>query len=208
VLWNEVHQFLHCLQCVEEVVRLSKQCTCLTRTSRTGGPFSMVWRCCSETSTDNHILLQSGGGTWDTLCTLLEVVWVLGVGMLYVEDRGIQVPMTLEHDNIVGTQCCDTLSRVSSDLTRELGRGFQIGVIRSIRVDHTDFFKWILKLIHSPSLSPNLFLLHIHMKFTFSLMMFIYRWRTVSQICVDYESIKRKLKIRCTWVSVWWKTTN
>ena len=49
------------------------------------------------------------------LCTLLEV-WVLGVGMssldaqtsLYVEDRGLQVPMSLEHDNIVGTQCCDT----------------------------------------------------------------------------------------------------
>ena len=48
-------------------------------------------------------------------CTLLEV-WVLGVGMstlgaqtsLYAEDRGIQVPMALEHDNIVGTQCCDT----------------------------------------------------------------------------------------------------
>ena len=38
------------------------------------------------------------------LCTLLEV-WVLGVGMstlgaqtsLYAEDRGIQVPMALEH---------------------------------------------------------------------------------------------------------------
>jgi len=27
---------------------------------------------------------------------------------LYAEDRGLQVPMTLEHDNIVGTQCCDT----------------------------------------------------------------------------------------------------
>ncbi len=31
----------------------------------------------------------------------------------------------------------------------ELGRGFQIGAIRPIRVDHTDFFKWLLKLIHS-----------------------------------------------------------
>ena len=39
------------------------------------------------------------------LCTLLEV-WVLGVGMstldaqtsLYVEDRGLQVPMALDHD--------------------------------------------------------------------------------------------------------------
>ena len=51
------------------------------------------------------------------LCALLEV-WVLGVGMLtldtktslYSEDRGLQVPMTLEHGNIVGTQCCDKTS--------------------------------------------------------------------------------------------------
>ena len=47
-------------------------------------------------------------------CTLLEV-WVLGVGMstldaqtsLYAEDREIQVPMTLDHVSIVGTQCYD-----------------------------------------------------------------------------------------------------
>ncbi len=47
-------------------------------------------------------------------CTLLEV-WVLGVGMstlgaqtsLYDEDRGIQVPLSLDHVIIVGTQCCD-----------------------------------------------------------------------------------------------------
>jgi hypothetical protein len=54
------------------------------------------------------------------LCTLLEV-WVLGVGMstldtqtsLYAEDRGLQVPMTLEYDNIVGTQCLQQQSRAS-----------------------------------------------------------------------------------------------
>ena len=53
-------------------------------------------------------------GLGSQFCTLLEV-WVLGVGMstfgaqtsLYVEDRRIQVPMDLEHGNIVGTQCCD-----------------------------------------------------------------------------------------------------
>jgi hypothetical protein len=53
-------------------------------------------------------------------CTLLEV-WVLGVGMstldtqtvLYVEDRDLQVLVALDHDNIVGTQCCDTLSHDS-----------------------------------------------------------------------------------------------
>ena len=47
-------------------------------------------------------------GSGAQLCTLLEV-WVLGVGMstfvaqtaLYVEDRGLQVPMTLEH-NLLG----------------------------------------------------------------------------------------------------------
>jgi hypothetical protein len=48
-------------------------------------------------------------------------MWVLGVGMstldaqtsLHAEDRGLQVPMVLEHGNIVRTQCCDILSRVS-----------------------------------------------------------------------------------------------
>jgi hypothetical protein len=29
---------------------------------------------------------------------------------LYTEDRGFQVPITLEHDNIVGTECCDKTS--------------------------------------------------------------------------------------------------
>ena len=40
---------------------------------------------------------------------------------------------------------------------------FQIGAFRPIRVDHTDFFKWLLKLIHSNrcsyvSLSPTWFM--------------------------------------------------
>ena len=68
----------------------------------------------------NHILLQSVVGPGAQLCTLLEV-WVLGVGIstlgaqtaLYSEDRGLQVPMTLEYGNIVGTQCCDKTSHVS-----------------------------------------------------------------------------------------------
>ena len=54
----------------------------------------------------NHILLQSGGGTWGT-----ALYTVRGVGSgsrdvdawrtngLYTEDRGLQVPMTLEHGN-------------------------------------------------------------------------------------------------------------
>ncbi len=52
----------------------------------------------------NHIHLQSGGGTWGT-----ALYTVRGVGSgsrdvdtwrangLYTEDRGLQVPMTLEH---------------------------------------------------------------------------------------------------------------
>ncbi len=35
----------------------------------------------------NHILRQSGGGTWVPLCTLLEV-WVLRVGMSTFGLRG------------------------------------------------------------------------------------------------------------------------
>jgi hypothetical protein len=44
---------------------------------------------------------------------------------LYTEDQGLQVPMTLEHDKIVGTQFCEALSHTSEDLTRELVRGFR-----------------------------------------------------------------------------------
>ena len=70
----------------------------------------------------NHIiLLQSGGGTWDTVLYTVRGVRGLGFRMLtldtktslYAEDRGLQVPMTLEHGNIVGTQCCDKTSRAS-----------------------------------------------------------------------------------------------
>ena len=56
-------------------------------------------------------------------CSVHTVRGVRGLGIrmltidtktsLYTEDRGLQVPMTLEHDKIVGTQFCDTLSRTS-----------------------------------------------------------------------------------------------
>jgi hypothetical protein len=71
----------------------------------------------------NHILLQSGGGTWDTS---LYTVRGVGSGSRDVEswrgngsvrrgsgDPRFQVPMSLEHVNIVGTQCYDTLSHTS-----------------------------------------------------------------------------------------------
>ena len=68
----------------------------------------------------NHILLLRGGGTSGT-----ALYTVRGVGSgsrdvdawrangLYAEDRGLRVPIGLEHGNIVGTQCCDTLSLAS-----------------------------------------------------------------------------------------------
>jgi hypothetical protein len=54
----------------------------------------------------NHTLLQSGGGTWGTsLYTVRDVGSesrdvddVDTTPFLYTEDRGLQVPMTLEHD--------------------------------------------------------------------------------------------------------------
>jgi hypothetical protein len=80
------------------------------------------------------MLLQSGGGTWGT--TLYAVT---GVGSesrniedwtqtsLYAEDRGPQVPVTLEHP-----QCGFAAPGLI------LRQRFQIGVFRPIRVDHTN----------------------------------------------------------------------
>ncbi len=67
------------------------------------------------------ILLWTGGGTQDTQFCTVRGVRGLGIRMLtidtktslYDEDRGLQVPMTLEYDKIVGTQFCDTLSHTS-----------------------------------------------------------------------------------------------
>ncbi len=56
----------------------------------------------------NHIiLLQSGGGTYDTVLYTVRGVRGLGIRMLtldtktslYTEDRGIHVPMTLDHES-------------------------------------------------------------------------------------------------------------
>jgi hypothetical protein len=58
---------------------------------------------------------------------------------LYSEDRGFQVPMTLDHDKHIVRPDPRVRQRISSE----------IGTIRPIRVDHTDFFKWILKLFNS-----------------------------------------------------------
>ncbi len=73
------------------------------------------------------------------LCVLLPLE-----NLLWAKLRDYTVSR-VKHVNIVGTQCCDNLSRTCEDLTRELDRGFQIGVIRVIRMDHTDFFQVDIK---------------------------------------------------------------
>jgi hypothetical protein len=72
------------------------------------------------------------------LCTLLEV-WVLGVGMSKLGAqtdvrRGSGAPSTDDPgawQHLIGPD-------FPSIETRQLGRGFQIGMFRTIRVDHTN----------------------------------------------------------------------
>ncbi len=67
-----------------------------------------------------------GGGTWDTVLYTVEV-WVLGVGMstpgaqtaLYAEDRGLQVPMSLDHGPVTSRV------KVAPDLIRGSDIGFR-----------------------------------------------------------------------------------
>jgi hypothetical protein len=51
----------------------------------------------------NHISLQSGGGTWDTALYTVRGVGSGAQTCLYSEDRGLQVPMTLEHGPVTSS---------------------------------------------------------------------------------------------------------
>jgi hypothetical protein len=86
----------------------------------------------------NHILLQVVVGPGAQLCTLLEV-WILGDGMsTFVAQsavrRGSGAP------SADGPGACQHL--IGPDFpsieNRQSDRGFQIGMFRSIRVDHTN----------------------------------------------------------------------
>jgi hypothetical protein len=84
-----------------------------------------------------------GPGT--QFCTLLEV-WVLGVGMsslarkrMYTEDRGLQVPMTQEHGPVTSS----VKDTPGSD--PRIRCRIQIGMFRSIRVDHTNCLQVVIK---------------------------------------------------------------
>ncbi len=99
----------------------------------------------------NHILLQSGGGTWGTV---LYTVRGVGSGSRYVDAlrendsvlRGSGAPST--DDPGAWQHCGDSMlwhivpRLIGPDFpsleTRQLGRGFQIGMFRPIRVDHTN----------------------------------------------------------------------
>ena len=80
------------------------------------------------------------------LCTLLEV-WVLGVGMstlgaqtaLYAEDRGLQVPMTLEHGPVTSS------GKSAPGPDPRIRHRIQIGMFRPIRVDHTNCLQVAIK---------------------------------------------------------------
>ena len=65
---------------------------------------------------------------------------------LYAEDRGLQVPMTLEHDKIVGTRFCDTVPRLVRPDPRVRQRIYtSLDTFRSRRMDHTVFHKCLIK---------------------------------------------------------------
>jgi hypothetical protein len=89
----------------------------------------------------NHILLQSGGGTWGTALHTIEG-WVLGVGMSTLGRKRLCtpsigdpiVPMTLEHPR------CGFAASVLI-----LRQRIQIGMFRPIRLDHTNCLQVAIK---------------------------------------------------------------
>ena len=89
----------------------------------------------------NHILLKVVVGPGAQLCTLLEV-WVLGVGMSTLGRKRLCtpsigdpiVPMTLEHP-----RC----GKAAPALI--LSQRIQIGMFRTIRLDHTNCLQVAIK---------------------------------------------------------------
>jgi hypothetical protein len=87
-----------------------------------------------------------GGGTWGTALYTVEV-WVLGVGMstpgaqtaLYVEDRGLQVPMALEHGPVTSS------GQAAPGSDPRIRHRIQIGMFRTIRLDHTNCLQVAIK---------------------------------------------------------------
>ena len=96
------------------------------------------------------ILAARWGGTWETALYTVEV-WVLGVGMstlgtqtaLYAEDRGLQVPMALEHGPVTSS------GKAAPGPDPRIRHRTQIGMFRPIRMDHTNCLQVAIKTLHS-----------------------------------------------------------
>ena len=94
------------------------------------------------------ILAAKGGGTWETALYTVEV-WVLGVGMstlgtqtaLYAEDRGLQVPMALEHGPVTSS------GKTAPGPDPRIRHRTQIGMFRPIRMDHTNCLQVAIKTL-------------------------------------------------------------
>ena len=94
------------------------------------------------------ILAAKWGGTWETALYTVEV-WVLGVGMstlgtqtaLYAEDRGLQVPMALEHDPVTSS------GKAAPGPDPRIRHRTQIGMFRPIRMDHTNCLQVAIKTL-------------------------------------------------------------
>ena len=94
------------------------------------------------------ILAAKGGGTWETALYTVEV-WVLGVGMstlgtqtaLYAEDRGLQVPMALEHGPVTSS------GKAAPGPDPRIRHRTQIGMFRPIRMDHTNCLQVAIKTL-------------------------------------------------------------
>ena len=94
------------------------------------------------------ILAAKWGGTWETALYTVEV-WVLGVGMstlgtqtaLYAEDRGLQVPMALEHGPVTSS------GKAAPGPDPRIRHRTQIGMFRPIRMDHTNCLQVAIKTL-------------------------------------------------------------
>ena len=97
----------------------------------------------------NHILLQSGGGTWGTVLYTVRGVgsgsrdvdaWSANV--LYTEERGIQVPMTLEYGY---PHPVTSTGKSAPGPDPRIRHRIQIVMFRPIRVDHTNCLQVAIK---------------------------------------------------------------
>ena len=99
------------------------------------------------------ILAARWGGTWETALYTDEVL-VLGVGMstlstqtaLYVEDRGLQVPMALEHGPVTSS------GKAAPGPDPRIRHRTQIGMFRPIRMDHTNCLQVAIKTLQFNSI--------------------------------------------------------